>query len=73
MSSLQLLKEQTKQLTSFLDRLGNHNDLENKLTLLQEQESTQDFLKQDHPIAAFFPQLNEIERVLIENGLYLCS
>lgn len=65
MTSLQILKEQTKYLASILERLDKRNDQQEKLTLLEQEESTQVFLKQDHPIAAIYPQLNDTEKVAV--------
>ena len=67
MTSLQLLKEQYKQLTSFLKQLESDCDLTRKLALLEGQEIVHFFLKQAHPVAIFYPQLSEIEKVAISS------
>lgn len=67
MTTLQILKEQTKYLTSVLQEIYESNDLENKLEILEKQEETLLFLKKDHPIAHIYPNLTDLEKVAVSS------
>lgn len=63
MTSLQLLKEQTKYLTSILSQAGFENSDQEKLSILEKQNEAIAFLELDHPISNIYPNLNDLEKV----------
>ncbi len=65
MTSVQLLKEQSKYLKSILDALKNENSLSNKRFFLEQQEATQIFLQKPSFITDYYSQSTEQEKFVL--------
>lgn len=65
MTSIQLLKEQTKYLTSILSEAGFEDCGPEKLSILEKQDESIAFLDLDHPISNIYPNLNDLEKISI--------